>query len=256
MFGFMIKKTFFDMWDNLFKIVILNIGFIICLGIIIYLYVLFDFNLIFSLVASFIGITIFFLYTGAVSKICKDIADYKTLELRNLLKYLKQTYGSSILFALIVSVFIFLIRIAIPFYLGLENIFSVFAFSFLFWTSLFFIFIVQYFFPVQSGLAKKIRKIIKKMFLIYIDNKLFSLGLFFVFLIMLVLSIIFILLPGFTAIMLLFNVALKLRLYKYDYLEKNPDAKRNKIPWTELLYEDRERVGKRTLKGMIFPWKE
>jgi hypothetical protein len=44
-------------------------------------------------------------------------------------------------------------------------------------------------------------------------------------------------------------------MYKYDYLEKNPGDRR-RIPWDALLVEDRERVGKRTLKGMIFPWKE
>ena len=49
---------------------------------------------------------------------------------------------------------------------------------------------------------------------------------------------------------------MKLRLYKYDYLEENPDAKRNDIPWDALLIDERERVGKRTLRGMIFPWKE
>jgi hypothetical protein len=43
---------------------------------------------------------------------------------------------------------------------------------------------------------------------------------------------------------------------KYDYLEENPRADRKHIPWETLLREERERVGKRTLKGMIFPWKE
>ena len=45
-------------------------------------------------------------------------------------------------------------------------------------------------------------------------------------------------------------------MYKYDWLEANPEANRKKIPWDALLMDDKERVGKRTLRGMIFPWKE
>jgi hypothetical protein len=29
-----------------------------------------------------------------------------------------------------------------------------------------------------------------------------------------------------------------------------------RVPWDALLAEDREQVGVRTLRGMIFPWKE
>jgi hypothetical protein len=48
----------------------------------------------------------------------------------------------------------------------------------------------------------------------------------------------------------------KLRLLKYDYLENDSDANRKRIPWDALLIDERERVGKRSLRGMIFPWKE
>ena len=58
------------------------------------------------------------------------------------------------------------------------------------------------------------------------------------------------------ALLLWYNVALKLRMYKYEYLEKNPNAKRKDIPWETLLAEEKEYLGKRTLKGFIFPWKD
>ena len=31
MFGFLVKKTFFDLWDNMFRIIIMNVGFIVLL---------------------------------------------------------------------------------------------------------------------------------------------------------------------------------------------------------------------------------
>jgi len=94
------------------------------------------------------------------------------------------------------------------------------------------------------------------MFLLLLDNPLFTVGLLIGSLVVFVLSAFTaFLLPGLATILLWWNVALKLRLYKYDHLEKHPDDRRH-IPWDGLLAEDRDRVGKRTLKGMIFPWKE
>jgi hypothetical protein len=64
------------------------------------------------------------------------------------------------------------------------------------------------------------------------------------------------LIPGITVVLLAHQVALKLRLYKYDYLEANTEVNRKNIPWAELLYDEKEKIGTRTIKGMIFPWKE
>jgi hypothetical protein len=64
------------------------------------------------------------------------------------------------------------------------------------------------------------------------------------------------LVPGITGLAIWYQSALRLRMYKYDYLEEHPDTPKREIPWDALIYDDRERVGKRTLRGMIFPWKE
>jgi hypothetical protein len=54
--------------------------------------------------------------------------------------------------------------------------------------------------------------------------------------------------------------ALRLRLYKYDYLEAHPEIKTAKerriIPWDELIQEDKDALGPRSFKSFIFPWKE
>jgi hypothetical protein len=54
--------------------------------------------------------------------------------------------------------------------------------------------------------------------------------------------------------------AFRLRMYKYDYLEEHPELKspreRRQIPWEDLIFDDRQLMGKRTLRGMIFPWKD
>jgi len=62
--------------------------------------------------------------------------------------------------------------------------------------------------------------------------------------------------PGPAGTALASAVAVRLRMKKYRYLKENPEAERRHIPWDELLQEEKELVGKRTLKGMIFPWKD
>jgi hypothetical protein len=54
--------------------------------------------------------------------------------------------------------------------------------------------------------------------------------------------------------LLFLDEALRIRLLKYDWLEENPG--RRKIPWDILLEDEREKTGSRTIKGLIFPWKD
>ena len=256
MFGFLIKKTFFDMWDNLIRIVILNLGYILGFAIIIYFPLLFrDIPLLFFSALG-IGMGILFVYSGVVSSMTSKIADYEKPEFADFLPALKATYPTSLLFALVNLVLVILFQISFRVYGGMQAIIGTLAYSFLIWVVIFWLLAVQYFFSIQARLDRKFVKIIKKMFLLLLDNPLFTIGLLIGTLLTTVISVFTAaLLPGIASVFLWWNVALKLRLYKYDYLEKNPESRRN-IPWDALLTEDRERVGKRTLKGMIFPWKE
>ncbi len=256
MFGFMIKKSFFDMWDNLIRIVILNLGFILAFAVIIYFPLLFRDVPVLFFIALGIGMAILFVYSGVVSTMTSLIADYSKPEFKDFLPVLKATYPTSLFFALINLVLVILFQIAFRVYGGIQSFVGPLASSFLFWVLIFWVLAFQYFFSVQARLDKNFRKILKKMFLLLLDNPLFTVGLFIGTVITFAISAFTaFLLPGITSIFLWWNVALKLRLYKYDHLEEHPDARRN-IPWDALLTDDRERVGKRTLKGMIFPWKE
>ena len=66
--------------------------------------------------------------------------------------------------------------------------------------------------------------------------------------------------PGFSGLLLAWNNAFRLRMYKYDWMEQHPEipiqTARKQIPWDELLAEDRETVGSRSIRNLIFPWKD
>jgi uncharacterized membrane protein YesL len=187
----------------------------------------------------------------------RDIADYQNPGFKDFFRHLKQSFPVSLLFALLFSIFIFVCVNSILIYSRMNVFFNFFAV----FTIIIIIIVVmtagQYFFPIYFGLDKRFLKMIKKMFLLFFDNPLFSFSLLIFSIIFFILGIIAaMIIPCVSAIPLLLNVGLKLRLYKYDYLEEHPDTKSSEIPWETLLIEDREKVGKRTFKGMIFPWKE
>jgi hypothetical protein len=257
MFGFLIKKTFFDMWDNMFRVLLMNLGYILVLAVFFLLAPLFiSIPLLFFATLVF-GIAVFALYTGVVSKMCAEISDYKQPGFSDIARFLKESWASSLILALVLAVYVFIVSVAFQFYGGLKSLAGPLAIALLFWVTVGWVFASQYFFPIQSRLDRRFRKIFRKTFLVFFDNPGFSIGLFLTTAIVLVMSLFTaLLLPGISTVLLLWNGAFKLRLYKYDWLEQNPDARRKSIPWDALLVDDRERVGKRTLKGMIFPWKE
>ena len=53
--------------------------------------------------------------------------------------------------------------------------------------------------------------------------------------------------------------ALRLRLYKYDWLDQHPELKgvktRRNIPWSALIAEDEESLGPRNFRSFFMPFK-
>jgi hypothetical protein len=258
MFGFLLKKAFFDMWDNLFRILLMNLGYILLIACFVGLLQLSPGVPIAALAALLLVETaLVAVYTGAVSRMCSEIADYRQPGFAEFFRFARESLPSSLLLALVVCLYALVISISFPYYGSMKNLAGPLAVAVLFWVTIALILAAQYSYPIQSRLDRKFRKIFRKTFLVFFDNPGFSIGLLVCAFLVLVVSVFTaLLLPGIATVLLWWNVAFKLRLYKYDWLEANPGAKRTRVPWDALLVEDRERVGKRTFKGMIFPGKE
>ncbi len=254
---FMIKKAFFDMWDNLFSIVILNLGCILLIGAGIYIPYILSFHPITFILGILTTAVIFILYLGAASLVAGDIADYKSPTFKKFFQYLKEVWKAALVFALIIVIQMLILRVVLPWYFKLGNVIGIMIAGLLFWIIVIWLFASQYYFPIRGRLDPDARKIIPKCFILFFDNTLFTIGLGIGTLVLLILSgFTAFLIPGIGTILLWHQIGLKLRMYKYEYLEKHPQANKKNIPWDILLREDRERVGRRTLRGMIFPWKE
>lgn len=258
MLMFMVKKAFFDMWDHFLSVVVMNLGFIVLLTVPLLLpSVLVETSVAAALASQIIGGVLIIMYAGAISHAARDIANYERPEFKRVLGYFRETWKSSLVFALIWIAIVVVVVVGFPVYANMGNLLGLAAIVFLLWALLIWTLASQFYFPIRAQLDTGIRKVIRKCFIIFFDNTFFAIIVGVGSLLVTAGSVFTaFLLPGLTGLLIWHQVALKLRLLKYDYLEEHPDANRRDIPWDALLIDERERVGKRTLRGMIFPWKE
>jgi hypothetical protein len=255
MFGFLIKKTFYDLWDNLFKIALINLGFLTLFIAGIILPPLFNAGPPLSMAVTALCLLCCCVYLSAMSLCLRALPDYGSLDFAGLPRSFTAALPAGLLLGLLCLLGFLLISLAIPFYFTLGSFAGLLLGCFLLWTMLAAILILQFYLPIRARLDTKPAKIIKKCFLIFFDNTFFCILAGAVSLGILALSLpLFMLLPGPGGILLFLDEALRLRLLKYDWLEENPGHR--KIPWDVLLAEEREKTGSRSLKGLIFPWKD
>lgn len=318
------------MWDNLLTIVLLNIGYLALLGATVYVSFLFlSFGLVPGIIAAGVMIYLFSVYSSTVAQMTYTFSDYKKARVKQFLDYLKQGFSFAIEQWLALWIQVFIIIVGIPFYFRMNNFMgqallgALITFCIVWWLAF------QYYYPLRCRMKNDPpMKIIKKCFIILVDNLPFSIGLGIGSILIIPLSALGLFaFPGMVTVNLWHQVALKIRLGKYDYfdilehLKNMPGETRlalqqkylkmvknskdyletekiydeleevadltdaavkalceniftidtiktiiddyingqipeKRIPWFEITSKDRDLVGVRTFKGMIFPWKD
>ena len=257
MIGFLIKKSFFDLWDNFFKIALINLGFIISFAFPVFIPTLLPALPALREGALLIGILWCFVYLSTAALSLKALSDYGNFGFADFIGNLKIAWPTGLVMGVFVFFAYLLCTVVIPFYLSFQSMFGLLLAALVFWTLVVAVLALQFFFAVRSRLDTKLLSIVKKCFIIFFDNPMFCVFSFVYNLVILALSVFLALLaPGPAGILLFLDEGLRLRLLKYDWLEANPDASRRKIPWDAILIEEREKTGSRSLKSFIFPWKD
>jgi hypothetical protein len=263
MIRFLLRKFFYDLWDNLFKIMLLNLGFlcVIVLALCAVSFSVFYPPLSAALFAVFVSFA--FIYLCAAAFVLKEASDYRSFGAGDFFGAFRLACFPGLILGCLFFAGFFLVRFAVPFYLAWGSFAGVALAALCFWTVLVFAAAFQFFPAVFSRLEKHPLKTVKKCFLIFFDNVHFSFfSLFFVT----ILSLPLILFPAFPLLYL--DEGLRLRLLKYGWLEarkpeeraaggtvpKSGEKSRN-IPWKDILAEEMEKTGKRTWKDFVFPWR-
>jgi uncharacterized membrane protein YesL len=260
MIGFLIKKTFFDFWDNMFRMVLVNLGFIASLAIPIFLPGLIPIPAL-SILVFAAGLLWCFVYLAAAALSVKAVSDYGVFGFSDFLANLKEGWKTGLALGITGFLLYAITSNAIPFYLQMNSLFGLFLAALMFWTIFTAICSLQFFFAIRARLDTKLIKVFKKSFIIFFDNPGFALYSLLHTIVTLILSAVLALLfPGPAGLLLFLDEALRLRLLKYDWLDANPDEtgskKRRKIPWDEILIDEREKTGTRSFRSFIFPWKD
>ncbi len=253
---FLIKKTFFDVWDNLLSIFLINIGAVLLLGGCLSVLQHFEGRPSLFIAGIILTLVVLMLYIGTASQLTKEMADFKSPDFKHIFATINKDGLASLVFGVMLVLQVFVVGFAIPWYFARGNLLGIALAGLLFWGNLLWMLASQYYFPVRNRLDTKIRQIPKRCLMLLFDNTGFTIALGLGTLVLVILSFFTaFLFPGIGVILLWHQVAVRLRVYKYDYFEEYPDGARKRIPWERLLAEDKDRVGTRTLRGMIFPWK-
>lgn len=261
MIGFFIKKAFYDGWDNLLSILLLNIAIIAIVFGAWFLagatanFMPFSIGII-IIACAFLGIILL-----TISQVMAKVANYQSFAFSDLKEAFIDSWRHGALFGLFIVGLVFIFSITIPYYFSLGNMLGLSLAITIFWVGLICLLSLQWFCAIRSQLDKNFLKSIKKSFIIFFDNAGFSLFMFVYSIILMALSVVLVfMIPGIAGLLLAQNNALRLRIYKYDWMEehKDLDAKqvRKQVPWGELIADDEDIVGHRSFKSFIFPWKE
>ena len=272
MYGFLFKKNFCDGWDNLFSVVVTNVLFLLSMVGIILLSSFVTSHLgenttdmAFYLIQTgilFLGIFIFNIFDFAFGELAHNIANFEGVHFLDFFKKIPGVLLDALLFSILIIVIVFISAYSLNFYIiQQQSLISLFVGALLFWVDIFIALSLQWFVPIRNTFHNKFFKCLKKCFMICMDNTGFSIIMGLYNLLLLALSILPIgFFPSVAGISISKHNAFRLRMYKYDYLEEHPELKtlkeRRKIPWEELIFEDREALGPRKLRSFIFPWKE
>jgi hypothetical protein len=204
------------------------------------------------------GIILCIWYIAAAGQAVKKITDNEVFGLKDFFCDIAVSAIKPALVILAWVVIVILIAVFVfPFYAGIKTTAAFTLLAFLFWLLFAVCFAFQHFLAIYNRLDRRLFIALKKCFIIFFDNTLFSiLTLLFSFVLLVVSLAAALLIPGLAGILLFYDEALRLRLLKYDYLEANPQADRKHIPWDILLIDEKEKTGSRSIKDLIFPWKD
>ena len=263
MYGFLLKKNFCDGWDNLLSVIITNVIFLfVGLGLValnaVFAKAENDLLLVLGFIISFIIVSIVIFAYGDTAA---AIADFRGIHYADFFKAIPGVLKDASLFGIMCAAIVIVSGYSTRYYFKQQTMLSFMMGAAICWIDLFILLSLQWFVPLRSNMHNNFRKCLRKCFIVFFDNTGFSILTALYTLVLLILSVLFVgFLPSVAGIEIAKANALRIRLYKYDYLEEHPELKtkreRSRIPWEELIYDDREALGPRKLRSFLFPWKD
>lgn len=257
MMGLLGRKAFYDFWDNLITIGILNLGFLASALIPAFAPSMLSSIPALGFILALAGILWCSMYAAAAASMMARISDHGGFGIKDFLGAIGPSLKPGLSIGAFAAIAWYLVTTALPFYFGLGSTLGLIAAATLFWILVLAVLAFQYFPAAAARSDGGLRKAARRCLELFFDNTPYSIALFAISIPLLAISFFLaFLLPGPVGIMLFIDEAYRLRLKKYEWLAAHPSSNRKKIPWKEILEEEEELTGRRTLKQLAFPWKD
>ena len=123
---FLIKKVFFDIWDNLLMLVLLSLGFVAPLGLVFLSGFIGEANPAISVILLILAVLAFSMYSLGVNGVVLGYSNYKKGGFRAFKEAFRFHIGHAFLHFGICLAIAFMIMYGIPFYFSMGNYFGLF----------------------------------------------------------------------------------------------------------------------------------
>lgn len=257
MFGLFMRKSFYDFMDHLYAIGLLNLGLVVSLLVPAAVPMLMPLPAAAGVGVLVAGIAWLCVYAVAAARMVARISDRSGFGFADFFSALKPSVRPGLALAAFVLVIVYLASAAVPFYLASKTLPGLLAAATVFWSAMLALLAAQYFPAAVARGDGSLVGAVRQCSMVFFDNTIFSIMVAVLSLPLAALSILLaFVLPGPAGILLMYDEAYRLRCMKYAWLREHPDSNRKHLPWQEILAEEDEQTGKRSLRGILFPWKD
>ncbi len=256
MLGFSIRKAFYDGWDHVLALAAMNLVYVLMvLGI----YLAGGMNLkehtALSLAAISLIVLAYSIYSLGVFRNAYCYGKYLKNDIRLFFSVMREKLRYALFHYLVTMLILAGALFVGPAYLSLGSMTGYFFGTLVLWVALSVLLAMQYYYPLCFYSPERgPLQIFRLCFAFFLDNIGYTLFLFLRTLFDLVVSALSaFVVPGLAGIAVSATTMTRLLIIRYEYLDNNVGISKKQADWEDILFDEKERLGKRSLLDALFP---
>jgi len=242
---FHLKKAFFDGWDHVVPLMIINLLYLVIPGCLVLVYINEPVNTPLGITAMMTALLLSVFFFTGVSGITFQWSKYNRTWAKDFFQAIREKAGHTIvlfvMLAVMIGVFLY-----VPYFLSLGNVLYMGLTMLVFWIFFFALLALQFYLPLAFYIkADGPVKTLKKCFILLSDNIAFSAWMFVKTIADVALSVVSAtLVPGICGISLSHMDGLRLVLIRYNYTENHPGCNRRDLDWKDVFSAEARELGR------------
>lgn len=245
MIRFHLKKAFFDGWDHVLPLMIINLLYLVIPGCLVLVYIDEPVNTPLGITAMMVALLLTVIYYTGVCGITFQWSKYNRTWSKDFFEAIKAKFLHALVLFVLLAV-ILAVLLYVPYVLSLGNVVYMGLAMLVFWIFFFVILALQFYMPLAFYIkADSPVKTLKKSFILLADNIGFSAWVFVKTLADIAISVVSVtLVPGLCGISLSHMDGLRLVLIRYNYTENNPGVSRRNLDWKVVFSSESKELGR------------